>query len=354
MTPEDALPPARRGSRRLILVIVALLAIGGTATALVWNYAYPSHGPGAVVVFHIGRTTPMFLPSRGEVVRDDFEEFREAQAALVRSRRVLNSAINDPEVRTTELILEADPDPVTWLEANLSVSFGESRSLMRVELDGENTAEAIIVLNAVAKAYLNATSERDHTARIGRLSELERAYQECRKEVEHARLDLYRLEEVSGGKSYGSLVHIRSEEEFAEEVKVAKSELRRVRLERALLEVNPPPADDLPLPPRIAVGGGAIVASDVGQVTISRSRVRVLKELAVREQFWINEIKDAQETISSRSRHSIEIQRLRSQIEPKSELLKRLEDEIERCRLDHRSASRVSMAEEPFARPRHR
>ena len=105
--------------------------------ALVWNYAYPSHGPGAVVVFHIGRTTPMFLPSRGEVVRDDFEEFREAQAALVRSRRVLNSAINDPEVRTTELILEADPDPVTWLEANLSVSFGESRSLMRVELDGE-------------------------------------------------------------------------------------------------------------------------------------------------------------------------------------------------------------------------
>ena len=139
MIPEAALPSARRGSRRLILFIVALLAIGGTATALVWNYAYPSDRPGAVVVFHIERTTPMLLPSRSEVVRDNFEEYREAQAALVRSRRVLNSAINNPEVRTTELIREAEPDQVTWLEANLRVTSNPGSSFLRVELDGKDT-----------------------------------------------------------------------------------------------------------------------------------------------------------------------------------------------------------------------
>jgi hypothetical protein len=291
MTPEAVLPPARRGSRRLILVIVALLAIGGTATALVWNYAYPSHRPGAVVVFHIDRRAPLLPAIRGEVEHDDVDEYLQGQLALLRSRRVINTALNDPEVKETLLVRKADPDAMTWLEANLRVTSNPSSSFIRVELDGEDTIEVLLVLNAVAKAYLAASSEQDHGARIGRLSELERACQECRREVELARSDLSRL--ASGGMSYQFLLHIRTEEEFAEEVKVARNELRRVRLERVLLEANPPPADDVPLPPRIAVGGGAIAAGDIGQVTISRSRAQIVKELAVREQVWINEIKDA-------------------------------------------------------------
>jgi hypothetical protein len=354
MKPEAAHSPARRGSRRLILVIVVLLAIGGTALAFVWNYAYPSHRPGAAVVFHLDRRAPLLSSSRGEVERNDFDEYRQSQIALVRSRRVINTALNDSGVKETELIREADPDAVNWLEANLRVSSDPSSSLIRVELDGENSAEVLIVLSAVSKAYLSVTLERDNSATSRRLHELQQASNECERDVQRARSMLSRLEEMSGGGSYSVLLHNRSEAEIAEEVKTARDELRRVRLERALLEANPPPANDLPSPPRIAVGGGAIVAGDAGKVTISRSRAEALKVLAVREQFWINETKDAQESLAMRSRHTAEMHKLKSQIEPKAELFKRLEDEIERCKLELRAAPRVSMADEPFERPRHR
>ena len=352
MTSETTSPPARRRRRRLILALVALLAIGCTATALVWNFTSRAPRPGAAMVFHIERTAPILPSLRGEVVRDDFEEYRQAQIALVSSRRVLNSALNDPGVKQTELIREADPDAVTWLEAKLRISSIPSSSFIRVELDGENTAEVLLVLNAVAKAYLEATSNRDNSQRVRRLNELQLAFHEREQEVERARSTLSKLRESTGGRSYGSLLHIRSEEEFVEEVKVAKNELRRVRLERALLEADLSPADDARHPSRIAVGGGAAVAGDAGQVTPGRSRPQVVKELAVREQFWINEIKDAEEILARRSRYSGELQELKSRIETKVELLKRLDDEIERYKLELRSPLRVSIVEEPHERPR--
>jgi hypothetical protein len=98
-------------------------------------------------------------------VQDDLEEYRKVQTALIVSRRVINSVLNQPDVKLTQLIREADPDPFTWFEKNLRVSSVPSSAFIRVELDGENSDEVLTVLRAVAKAYQEVSRDRDHRGR---------------------------------------------------------------------------------------------------------------------------------------------------------------------------------------------
>jgi hypothetical protein len=352
MTIDPPPPAAHGGTRGIILALVVLLAIGGAATALVYNYTARNDGrAGAAVLFQIDRGDPILPSSRGEFVRDEFEDYRQSQTAMVVSRRVLDSALNDSEVKQTQLIREADPDAITWVETNLRVTSTRSSSFIRVELDGENIAELLIVLNAVASAYQELSSERDKAQSVRRLSELEKASKECRSEFEHARRESTIKSELTSGRSNG-LLHIRTEAEFAEEIRLARNELRRVRFERALLEANLQSSDELRWESRIAAVGGAVMVGFAGEQPSERRRTRILKELSIREQLWVNEMKEFKEIQAMRSRYADELQELKRKIDLKTDLLMRLEDEIERCNLDMRSGPRVSVVDEPHVRPR--
>jgi len=263
MTAEIPFPPARRRSPRFAIALVVLLIIGGAATALVWNLMTPTDRPSGAVVFHIERTPRTLLPTRGETGPDEFDAYRQAQVALVRSRRVLNSAINEPEAKNTNLIRTAEPDPLTWLESSLRVSSSQLSSSMLVEMDGDDPAEVLVVLNALSKAYLAISLERDNSAQSNRLSELERAYSKCQANLEQKQATLARLGELTGNGGSSALLHNRSADELAEELRLARAELRRLRLERALFEANPPPtAQEVCRSPLIAVGGSGAVIVD--------------------------------------------------------------------------------------------
>lgn len=351
MTPPPSPEPVRRGYRRYLIALIAVLAIAGLATPLVRNLAMDLPRSGAAVVFHIESRPRALLPLREHPSATEFESYAQTQEGLVRSRRVINAALSKPEVRVLDLIREASPDPVAWLEANLRVTLSPSKNYLRVELDGEDTSEVIVLLTALSHAYLSESHARDRNACIQHLSELDRTYQEYLQETTRVQAMISAMEELSGGRQVHSfLLHIRSPEEFARESKEASDELRRVRLERAILKACPPPVIEQSQTSQwVAVGGGASLAI----LNLKSPRATSIeKELAVREQFWTNEFRSAEARLEKYASQRHEVEKLRRGIADKEELTKRIAAEIERCKFDLRAPPRVSMADEPHPLPR--
>ncbi len=140
MTPENPPnPPASPRAPRLRAALLLVLALSGwvACLALIRKDIRPSRPrPGAAVVFHIAGTPPYLLTPVGPSAPGEFEFFRAKQAALVRRRLTLNTALKQPRVASL-VVVRAQPDPVAWLEDGLRVSF-DAPELMRVELDGDS------------------------------------------------------------------------------------------------------------------------------------------------------------------------------------------------------------------------
>jgi len=77
-----------------------------------------------------------------------------------------------------------------------------------------------------------------------------------------------------------------------------------------------------------------------------------MKELIVREEFWTNQLQLALESLASRSRYSGEMEILRKELNRKTEIAERLAVEIDLCKLELRGLPRVTVADEPYIRPR--
>src|SRR5207302_638276 len=100
--------------------------------------------------------TSLFMASRpptlmGREVGSDFSTFQRSQAALLKTRFVLNRALRAEAVSQLRVVQE-QPDPVDWLETTLQVDF--LSEWMRIALVGDNPQELTIVVQSVSDAYL--------------------------------------------------------------------------------------------------------------------------------------------------------------------------------------------------------
>jgi polysaccharide biosynthesis transport protein len=144
---------------------------------------------------HTARTQ-VYIPSEragspfaGQDARADSTAQQRRQSAFVRSRRVLQLALQKPGVADVPL-LQGQSDPIGWLEKELQVDFSASPDLMRITLKGNPPEDLLTVLNAVREAYLQEASNRDVTDKTGTLRWLRQVIAEEQTKHEAARADV--------------------------------------------------------------------------------------------------------------------------------------------------------------------
>ncbi len=177
----DALsaPPHRKRTRRILgLLALVVLAV---AAAAAWEYAPrlsakpDAAEPDVYAIVSVARVPPRILPeSLGGSPREDreaWEDYRTTQAALVKSRLVLNAALRNPKAAALPLLRDL-PEPLDWLEDHLRVDFQPAPSLMRIGLSGKDAEQMCVLVDAITKAYLDEIVEKEANRRRERLEQL--------------------------------------------------------------------------------------------------------------------------------------------------------------------------------------
>jgi hypothetical protein len=155
--PEIALGAAGKPAPGLLKVLIPPLAGGvivGTAT---W-FALPTRFV-ASAWFRIDAATPSIaFPA----IKDPDAEYsyRFTQGALLKSRVVLVAALRPQKVAELNIVKE-QTDPVAWLDEQLTVDFGLSNEIMRIQMQGDNPRELVTILDSVVSAYMDEVAMND-------------------------------------------------------------------------------------------------------------------------------------------------------------------------------------------------
>jgi len=144
---------------RFKLKLVALLALVGIGTGflVLWEFAEPS----------VYALLLLFEGKEG----DDFAGFRRKQIMLLKSRPVLKSALETPELRGYPAIF-AKEDPVNWLQKTLMATFLDNTDLLRISVGEGTEHERAALTNAVADAYVAFAFEQEKQSKRERLRTL--------------------------------------------------------------------------------------------------------------------------------------------------------------------------------------
>ncbi len=155
------------------LATVAAVGAGVLMAVSLLLLTRPTDQGSAFTLLLVQRNPPVILgnPQQPAFDRDEWDSYRRAQVALVKSRLVINAALRDPKVvRLPGVMCRADP--VEWLEKRLSADFEVAPEVLRISVTADNEKEAVALANAVREAYLREVVEKEQELRVKRLDKL--------------------------------------------------------------------------------------------------------------------------------------------------------------------------------------
>jgi hypothetical protein len=112
----------------------------------------------------------LFPPPAEEASKEAFESYLRAQKLVIKSRFVLQVALQLPDARNLEVAKK--DDPIAWLEKNLIVDSLDEPTVLRISLGGTQTPESVKIVNAVTRTYLDEIVNRERKATLERLDTL--------------------------------------------------------------------------------------------------------------------------------------------------------------------------------------
>jgi capsular exopolysaccharide synthesis family protein len=142
---------------------------------------------------YTGRTEVFISASQPVILFDtggtDLNTYQRRQAALVRSRHVLQAAIARPDAAALPSVRN-NPDPVGGLERDLKTDFSVSPEILRITLSGPEPKELTVLLDAVREAYLAEGVNKEATDKRAGLGRLKGLIEEDKGRLEQARRDV--------------------------------------------------------------------------------------------------------------------------------------------------------------------
>lgn len=178
-------------SRLLVLCVVAVGAAAacwtcspgkGRAAAAAADEAQPAPTGGAATKRYTATATLLITPTQPNLLGgaterfnlDEFEVFRNTQAALMRQRFVLMAALRNPKMKDLPSVLREDArhNTIRWLASILHVNLEKKSSIMTVSVTLPDAGDAAAIVNAVVGAYMDEVVNRDQGKRRDRLDSL--------------------------------------------------------------------------------------------------------------------------------------------------------------------------------------
>jgi capsular exopolysaccharide synthesis family protein len=203
-----------------LLALFVGLVLGSVGAIAGWNLVparYMAYAHLTVVP-----SAPSLLSDAREVPMTD-ATFEKTQTTKVKSRKLVRAALDRFKVNELHS-LKDQPEPIEWLQANLSVGFIEKTNLLQIALSGINHPEELEKLvNAVAAAYCSE-SEKENLKQLQNLENLlEQSEDDIRKQRESlgqmalktgngdAQADMQKQKEMEHGALMVELLKVQSE-----------------------------------------------------------------------------------------------------------------------------------------------
>lgn len=157
--------------RRRWFLALSLGLVGATAAAA-GIYCLLSPRYTAFAQVHIDYVRPFVINPEKDNGGREFSTYQNTQAAKIRSRFVLNAALKRDDVRALPIV-QAQPEPLLWLEEELKVEFKEGAEFLTVLMTGPDPDAAVAIVGAVVQAYLHEVNQEEPRRKSQRLTELE-------------------------------------------------------------------------------------------------------------------------------------------------------------------------------------
>jgi hypothetical protein len=185
----------------------------------------------------------------------DFRTYLETQAALLKSRMVLNRALLDPKVAALPTI-KGQEEPSEWLSKAIQVQYSPESMIVRLSLDGGPRRELAVILNAVVDAYMTGVIDTEFNDRLQRLQHLEKLYGTYQDNLKTQR-DNLRTIARSAGKGDGDVTVDLRKRMLTESLSLREKAALEIRLKlveaETLAERRKDPAEAGPLQDQIAI-----------------------------------------------------------------------------------------------------
>ncbi len=145
-------------------------------------------GPAAYTLLQISRQPQWFLFPQGkeEQAAQAFEAYGMEQAALAKTRPVINAALRNPRAASM-LFIREQKDPIGWLENHLEVTFDKETGFLRIALRTGQPTDRLILVESVRDAYLSEVVYKENDGKLRRLVKLKEFYLKSEDELRQKR-----------------------------------------------------------------------------------------------------------------------------------------------------------------------
>lgn len=236
----------RRWQRALLFGVVLCIP-----AAVVAFYFIPSSKFTARAQLHVSSLPEqiMFRLQQPEVTGQTYQQ---NQMALVKSRIVLKTALDQPQVAACSLVRQ-QKNPIEWLDKDLQVE--SAAEFLRISLSGDIADELQIIVKAVTDAYLTEIVNKEHNKRRERRDQLQDIYNGYDDSLRGKRQELKKLAEDAGAGTADAhnlaVAHKFAMESLAaaqKELLQTQSQLQSAEVDLSVLKAKGQAADDLVIP----------------------------------------------------------------------------------------------------------
>ncbi len=185
--------------RRWLLAVGLSLLLAPAAAAGAWFLLSAKYT--AFAQLHMASVPPWLVARNVDTPegRSEFTTFQKTQAARIKGRLVLTTALARDDVKRLDLVRQ-QTDPITWIEDELKVEVPDGSEVMTVSLAANDPTEPVTLVEAVVRSYEEQVVNSERDRRQARVHELEGIYTKTDKQLRQDKEDLrQRVDKLSTG-----------------------------------------------------------------------------------------------------------------------------------------------------------